>query len=173
MIHVWKHQPYQLYSACWTTWRWTDSICFSMYKKRKKKYKEFLLFNFIYFFLDYFSRSVLFLRSLETNCRWHKFVCVYTENSFYNSKNQTRLLLIRTHLINFSIFYNLLSISIRRHSIREYVFGFWFFGFFHNRLFFFLLENCRLTIFQFDSFLRFERYRHKNRKQIVQTNNLK
>lgn len=105
----------------------------STIKKKKKKYKEFLLFNFIYFFLDYFSRSVLFLRSLETDCRWHKFVCVYTENSFYDSKNQTRLLLIRTHLINFSIFYNLLSISIRRHSIREYVFGFWFFGFFHNR----------------------------------------
>lgn len=87
-------------------------------------------------------------------------LCLNTRNYLvllffsFNSKNLNEITSrCRAHLINFSIFYNLLSISIRLHILVDdtwVCFGVWFcniFFFFHYFLLFRKLSSSRLLFF--------------------------
>lgn len=154
VIHVWKHPNHSNNALLVEPLEKVER--FDLLAKKTKKHSEFLLFNFIYFFpiisVLFFFSLCIHLQSIVDDIN----LCVYSPySSFLDSEHQTRLLLIRAHLINFSIFYNLLSIFDSFALDTWVCFGFWFSGFFYRQfysfrlnVFFFRLENCRLTNFQ-------------------------
>lgn len=95
-----------------TTWSWTDFLICS-----KNSLLSFRSFCYSILFA-FFSRLFFFFSSFDW-C-WHEFVSPHETLTIHI---ETRLLAIRAHLINFSIFYNLLSISILLHI--QYVSMFW------------------------------------------------
>lgn len=172
VIHVWKHPNHSNNSLLVEP---LEGGTIRFVGEEEKKNSEFLLFNFIYFFPIISVLFFLSLYSLAIDCRWHKFVCLLTEQLLLGFQKPNE---ITPHPSTFNQFFYFLQFAFNFRFVRtRYVSMFWFLilwiflssNFLFVGLFgFFRLEICRLTIFN-RSFLRFERYRHKNRKQIVQT----